>query len=70
MMTNELLTREDFLPAGARASGRQVGQQLMILSVFIFNGSALISESEYSACSQTLHVVNSQLLGTGRTKMP
>ena|SRR5687768_13360582 len=27
MMTNELLTREDFLPATARASGRQAGQQ-------------------------------------------
>ena len=65
MMTHELLTREDFLLAGARASGRQAGQQLMRLSVFIFNGSALISQAEGCACSQTLHVANSrmQLLG-------
>jgi hypothetical protein len=44
MMTNELLTREDFPPADARVSGRQAGQQLISLSVFIFNGSALISQ--------------------------
>jgi hypothetical protein len=47
MMTNELLTREDFLPADARVSGRQAGQQLISLSVFIFNGSPLISQAEY-----------------------
>jgi hypothetical protein len=52
MMTNELLTREDL-------------QQLMRLSVFIFSGSALISQAEGSGSSQALHVANSrmQLLG-------
>lgn len=30
MMTNELLTRADFLPAGARAIERQAGQQFRL----------------------------------------
>ena len=68
MMTNELLTREDFLPAGARARGRQAGQQLMRLSVSIFYGSALISHAEGCVRSQMLNAANSRLQLLGELK--